>query len=407
MTRQPLAALETVERYPLVAEARVAAAAQLERVGQNAPILGALGSHGSQVMVESGIGIAPEAVTFAWLELTNKCQEECGHCYNKSGPDGSHGEMTKDDWKSTIDQLHDRGIRMVQFIGGEPTLYPGLPDLVQHALGKDGMTVEVYTNMVHIKPELKELFVRHKDRVFLATSYYSKDPSVHQEITGRNTRNPIGKNIRWATENGMELRVGIIDILDGQNIEGAIEDLVELGVDPARIGTDRVREIGRGVQDEVTPEITSQLCGNCANGVVAVLPDGSLQPCVFSRQSDFTIGNLLHEPLSEALGGERFVGVRSLLRQVFASRRISAKCSPDGCSPDDFCKPDANCSPDDYCRPHMSDDASPETQIDNCRPTCEPNCSPSTGGGDDCKPDRTCFPLTTPCKPASRTMAKI
>lgn len=34
---------------------------------------------------------------------------------------------------------------MVQFIGGEPTLYPGLTTLVGHALDR-GMAVEVFTN---------------------------------------------------------------------------------------------------------------------------------------------------------------------------------------------------------------------------------------------------------------------
>ncbi|MFJ8962808.1 radical SAM protein [Lentzea sp. NPDC102401] len=58
-------------------------------------------------------------VTFAWLEVTGKCQLQCDHCYADSGPAGSHGPMAAEEWTSVIDQLADLGTRMVQFIGGE------------------------------------------------------------------------------------------------------------------------------------------------------------------------------------------------------------------------------------------------------------------------------------------------
>jgi radical SAM protein with 4Fe4S-binding SPASM domain len=337
----------------------------------------------------------PEEVRFAWFELTGQCQEECTHCYAGSGPDGTHGTMSVEDWAVAIDQLAEVGTTRMQFIGGEPTLHPYLPQLIEHAIGR-GMGVEVYTNMVHINPGLKELFTARRDRVSLATSYYSPDPTVHRQITGRDTHRPIQKNIQWAIDSGVPLRVGIIGVQEGQGIEGAKAELVEMGVDQGSIGVDYVRQVGRGVHDEVTPETTSQLCGNCADGVVAVLPDGNVQPCVFSRQSDFRIGNLHEQPLLDVLGSERMVSVRGLLRAAFATRDSSdcqpcrpdcpPNCSPaagnpckpacvprglgmedveeylsadgcrpdDSCRPDDFCKPDTQCRPDDYCRPHVN-----------------------------------------------------
>lgn len=68
-------------------------------------------------------------VRFMWLEITGKCQLECVHCYADSGPDGTAGSMTTNDWYRVIDEAASMGIRMVQFIGGEPTLHPDLPDL--------------------------------------------------------------------------------------------------------------------------------------------------------------------------------------------------------------------------------------------------------------------------------------
>lgn len=38
------------------------------------------------------------------LELTGRCALQCVHCNADSGPSGTHGTMTNDDWVSVIDQ---------------------------------------------------------------------------------------------------------------------------------------------------------------------------------------------------------------------------------------------------------------------------------------------------------------
>lgn len=81
-----------------------------------------------------------------------------------------------------LDQAVDLDVEMVQFIGGEPTLYPGLTGLVEHALGC-GLQVEVFSNLVHVSDELWEVFSR--PGVSLATSYYSDDPDQHAAVTAR------------------------------------------------------------------------------------------------------------------------------------------------------------------------------------------------------------------------------
>ncbi len=317
-----------------------------------------------------------ESVRFAWLELTARCQEECGHCYAESGPTGTHGSMTTDDWGRAIDQLAERGTNMVQFIGGEPTLHPELIPLIGHVLTR-GMNVEVYSNLVHVTPDHWEAF--QQPGVSLATSYYSPDPSKHREITRSNTLSPIRRNIRRAGELEIPLRVGLIGVEAGQDIEGAIADLQSLGVDRGRIGVDYLRQVGRGVRDAVTPETVSQLCGNCADGVVAIMPDGRVQPCVFSRQSDFTIGNVREASLDTILDSRRFADVRGLLREEFYG------------SPEDGEEGIQNCTPD--CTP-------------KCTPSCDPSCSPRQGTCvPDCQPTRNpCVPdASQPCRPADCT----
>ncbi|MEV0285643.1 radical SAM protein [Kribbella sp. NPDC050820] len=80
-------------------------------------------------------------VSFVWLEITEKCRLQCVHCYAESGPAGSHGVMEPADWIRVIDETAELGVGMVQFIGGEPTLHPALPQLLAHALAA-GLKVE-------------------------------------------------------------------------------------------------------------------------------------------------------------------------------------------------------------------------------------------------------------------------
>jgi MoaA/NifB/PqqE/SkfB family radical SAM enzyme len=52
----------------------------------------------------------PTTPQFLWLDLTRKCQLSCVHCYNASGPDGTHGTMTREDWVNVLGKAADSGV---------------------------------------------------------------------------------------------------------------------------------------------------------------------------------------------------------------------------------------------------------------------------------------------------------
>lgn len=290
-------------------------------------------------------------VSFLWLEITGKCQLECVHCYADSSPTGNHGTMRVADWKRVIDQAASASVRMVQFIGGEPTLHPDLPDLIIHALNKD-LAVEVYTNLVHVTEELWAVFRR--PGVSLATSYYSDDPEQHQAITGRPTHARTTANIATAARRGIRVRAGVVDVGGEQRADQAHDDLVRLGV--PSISRDRLRQVGRGIRD--ASQSVKQLCGQCGQGSAAVGPDGSVWPCVFSRW--LPVGNVREQALRDILTSAEADRVRTELRAEFDQRPPVAPCVPNMCDP--HCGP--SCSP--ACRP-----------AGNCRPVGA--CSPDYG----------------------------
>ncbi len=297
-------------------------------------------------------------VSFVWLEITGRCQLSCTHCYADSGPSGTHGTMTGADWRRTIDQAAALGVVMVQFIGGEPTLYPELPELVAHALAV-GVQVEVYSNLVHVTPRLWETF--SQPGVRLACSYYSDRAEQHAAVTstaGSHARTRA--NIIEAVRRSIPLRVGVVDLIDDQRADQAVTELLTLGV--TDVGYDRLRQVGRGVRDQAPG--ADQLCGNCASGVLAISPTGEVWPCVFSRW--LPVGNVLNAPLAEILAGPEVARVRHELSDRFDNRR--APCVPTMCNPQ--CGP--RCGP--ACGPQGK--RSPCAPIGGCQPNYTKGCPP-------------------------------
>jgi len=257
-------------------------------------------------------------LSFVWLEITGKCQLECVHCYATSGPTGTHGTMTADDWRRVIDQAAGIGVGAVQFNGGEPTLHPNLPALVKHALGK-GLKVEIFSNLVQVTPALWDLF--SLTGVSLATSYYSDDPGQHAAITGRRGSHARTRaNLAEVVRRGIPVRVGVIDLGDAQRWEQAVAEIKALGV--TDVGADDMRRVGRGGRG-ARPSL-DQLCGNCAREVLAIGPDGTARPCVFARWPAMAVGNVRESSLSDIMAGSAVADVRRRIA-AHVRRKLQAR----------------------------------------------------------------------------------
>lgn len=256
-------------------------------------------------------------LSFLWLEITGECQLMCTHCYADSGPRGTRGTMTDNDWRRVIDEAETLGVKMVQFIGGEPTLHASFPELVRYALDRR-LLVEVFSNLVQVPDDQWEVF--SLPGVRLATSYYADDAGQHDAITRRRSSYTKTKaNILEALRRSIPLRVGVIDVHDGQRVAEAIAELKEIGV--TEIDVDHLRHVGRGARDQQSD--TSQLCGACARGKVAIASNGDVWPCVFSRW--MPVGNILSTTLKSVLTSAEMEAVIAQLNSKFPSME---KCDP-------------------------------------------------------------------------------
>ncbi|MFD4629288.1 radical SAM/SPASM domain-containing protein [Streptomyces sp. NPDC058284] len=297
-------------------------------------------------VVETPRSTPPQAIKFLWLDLTRKCQLACTHCYNSSGPDGTHGAMTRDDWLNALNQAHELGLRSVTLIGGEPTLHPHAVEVAEHALNL-GIEVEVYSNLVHVPNVWWDLLQR--EGMSLATSYYSDKAEEHNRVTRRPSHARTRANIAKAMKAGVPIRVGIVGD-DEQRIEAAKLDLKAMGV--SKIGVDRIREFGRASEGQ-EPE-AANLCGGCGDGRASIDPTGKVSPCVFSTWMG--VGDVRDDALASILGGPA-------LSEAVASIHGAIDGQAKACRPD--CVPNNPCDP--RCEPNSSG-CRPGTPPSECKP---------------------------------------
>lgn len=167
-------------------------------------------------------------------------------------------------------------------------------------------------------------------------------------------------NIKKVLALGLLLRVGMIRIHEEQDIEQTKQFLIDVGVDPARIGVDRTRGVGRGSQ--IIPEDpVSSLCGQCVKSRCVVTATGEVYPCIMARS--FLYGEVHQQTLQEILHSRKYAIVKQELGAAFNQRLTAQRdCDPE-------------CDPAQY--PPCDPDCCPETVA-----SCEPK-EPDDGGGDD------------------------
>jgi MoaA/NifB/PqqE/SkfB family radical SAM enzyme len=327
-----------------------------------------------------------QQLDFLWLELTRKCNLQCIHCYADSSPTiPLYQNLRSNDWAVLIDEAAELGCRKVQFIGGEPTLYPELPSLIRRAQKRRFDFIEIYTNGTMLRHELKQTLL--DCNVALAFSIYASDPLVHDAVTlHHGSHGRTISNLKWALSSGLRVRVGVICTrINNQVAASTLRFLEGLGV--SSISFDRERGIGRGKQMQQSFDPASELCGRCWQGRLCITAQGEAFPCVFSRS--YPVGSV-KLGLASILHGTALEKFRQMMRMKLVADRqvghivdgVSAQCGP--LTPD--CLPLGRpCSPDEFhpCLPEGGRPCVPQGGA--CTPESPP-CGPEGGCGPNAPP---------------------
>ncbi len=320
-----------------------------------------------------------EWLDFLWLELTEKCNLSCQHCYVSSSPNlPLFRRMAHENWLDAIREASALGCKSLQFIGGEPILYPRLDELIVAARNEQMDFVEIYTNGT----PLSEKWVRKlRDyEVNVACSVYAAEARIHDSVTqkpGSFARTIAA--LQRLVQSRVPVRVGFIEMsANAGTFDETRRFLAAIGIDDVQ--HDFERGFGRAAQRTKNTDPFSDLCGQCWKGRLCITSTGDAYPCIMSRS--FKMGNVIDDGLAATVRSNELRSFRlDMMARSGCSHAIGTdgKLSEEGNSTD--CRPDK-----------------PE-----CRPT---RCKPENPDPTHCRPER-CKPIGYPCRPENPCTPQI
>jgi len=150
------------------------------------------------------------------LALTYACNNACSHCYNlprrrANGSSNSPSGLSADPacrtlslsaWCRVLRRLRRIGIPQVIFTGGEPTLFPGLIDLVREASGL-GLTTGLNTNGRRLSDSAFVSALQAAGLDHVQITLHSHLPELHNAICGRECFSEVLTGIRNALSHSL------------------------------------------------------------------------------------------------------------------------------------------------------------------------------------------------------------
>jgi MoaA/NifB/PqqE/SkfB family radical SAM enzyme len=239
----------------------------------------------------------PTTSKLAWVEITNKCNLKCRHCYNESYA-SSEQVMTFENYKLVIDSILKIGIKKLSIIGGEP-YFDGnnLRTMLDYAIGKFNV-IEIFTNGTLISDDWFDYL--EKNDIHLALSVYSYIEEVHDNVTGisgswKRTTDLIKKlkhhRIQYRTCNVLMKDVEVGCQSDNTFELGKKQDIVRMAgrANFSLLSDDLLRK-QIITKDTFTKPLNTALCKalfsghNCFSRKIYVASDMTVYPCVMERR---------------------------------------------------------------------------------------------------------------------------
>jgi radical SAM protein with 4Fe4S-binding SPASM domain len=163
------------------------------------------------------------------LALTFRCQNNCVHCY--AGGPHETAELTTERWKQVIDKLHNIGVFILDYTGGEPTLREDLAELLLYAQNK-GMVTGLVTNGRKLKDKAYVEELEKAGLDFAQVTLESHVAKVHDKMTAaKGSWKETVEGIKNALHTSIYVTTNTT--LSRHNAEGFLETidfLKELGV---------------------------------------------------------------------------------------------------------------------------------------------------------------------------------
>ena len=260
------------------------------------------------------------SLPYVWLELTEKCNLHCIHCYGQfctsSKISRDNFALTTQDWKQVILNLKKNGCNTIHLLGGEPLCFQGFHDVLLYAHNIGIKTIDISTNGTLVDDKFVQIVKKTNANVRM--SIFGHNDSTHEAITGiKGSFQKMDKALKLLSENKINVTLYVTIMKINQQYIKEIENYASSlnheykGYDTVRIVKGKI-SCDNYVNDveilkpryrtsadfSVSEEqyIHNLHWNTCLGGKMAVSANGDVFPCPFIR--DTVIGNVLSEDIT-------------------------------------------------------------------------------------------------------------
>jgi radical SAM protein with 4Fe4S-binding SPASM domain len=114
------------------------------------------------------------------IEFSRGCNFQCPYCYVPRNS-SLENEMSREEAYDVILQAKDLGAKRIIILGGEPTIYPHIIDMIQF-IREQGLEVEMFTNGSGMASDFAKRLANENVRVVLKLN--TRDERLQDRLTG-------------------------------------------------------------------------------------------------------------------------------------------------------------------------------------------------------------------------------
>jgi len=189
-----------------------------------------------------------------WVEITDKCNFKCIHCYNSSTYKNSNNLQLSKIYEIIKDGYLNK-FNTIQFTGGEPLLHPDIEQIINYVSEYKYKAIEIYTNLSLISD--KQLDLIKNNNIHIATTLLGSNSEIFEKCTNiKGGFNIWLKNAIKIKKLGIQFRISVVRMKQNENDIKNIEILLKkysLIDENTSINPDDVRPTGRTTMD-IVPE---------------------------------------------------------------------------------------------------------------------------------------------------------
>jgi radical SAM additional 4Fe4S-binding domain len=157
------------------------------------------------------------------IEFSRECNFRCAYCYVEDRT-AAAGEMSRQESKNVILQAKELGARKIIILGGEPSIYPHLIEMIRFISGLE-LEIELFTNGTGVTDELADILAEERVRVVVKMN--SRSAAIQDHLAGKNGAFAIIdqalKRLRRAGYPSEELFLGASTVICRQNRAELVE----------------------------------------------------------------------------------------------------------------------------------------------------------------------------------------